>query len=281
MNALEQLALGLHCLGRALREATRPTAWWTVALPALAQLLAVGAMAAGTHPALSWFMAPLLTFLAGDAALRYPQLFHRLPELAASAAFLISVLLGPLAAGAATLWCDEAFHGVRPRPGHSLRAALRRGPALVLVALPAAAAQWALAALPEALAGVRLSGVTRAAVPALAGTVLLGVRAAFAWVTAEMLLGQCGPLRALGAVPHAFTRGFFAALAILAVLALPLAPFATLEGLAAGGTWGGRPELVLVLVAVHAVVQAGVTLVGAGALALAWRGAVVPAEDGA
>jgi hypothetical protein len=275
MTFVEALLLGAFCALRALREARRPAVAVSALGPAVALVFAVIAFAWASHPAFSWAMVPLVRWLAGDGALRYPELYHRLPELAASARTAVAVLIAPLAAGAATRVYDDAFRGRRPRPLAATGEALRRGVALMAAALPVIAVTLALEAGQQALADFRLSGVTRVLVPYAVSLVTLFVRAGGFYAAALVMLGGRGPLDAIASLPGTWSRGYVPALVATLLLSLALVPFTMLEPWGAAG--GGRdlPEAAGLVAVVRAVVEAGIGLAASGAAVLAWRSADV------
>ena len=276
MNGFEQVALGGICLARALRESWSPAVWRTWLPVLLARLAIVAALAGCAHPALSWAMAPLLRAASAEDALRFPQLFQRLASLAARGDLPVLLLIVPLCAGSATRSFAEAFGAPAPA-SHRM---LREASALVLVSLPALIAGVAVQVALERLAGVRLSGFSRAVLPHLGLLLVLTVQAACFYLIAEIVLGGSGAPGALAAIPRSLAAGFVPALVVLALLELPMLAFAPIEPLAASGRWHGMPEAAVVVACVRAAVQTLTGLLAAGAGTLAWMSAVAPAEDG-
>ena len=273
MNIVEQLALGVVGLVRALGESWRPVVWRTW-LPALFALLAVlGVLMFASHPALSWFMAPLLRATAGDEALRYPQLFQRLAGLCVRGDLLVATFVAPLCAGAATRRFAVAFG--RPAPAGTV---LGDAPALIVASLPAVLVAAGVQLALDALAGVRLSGFTRMLLPQFGVIVVTAAQAATLYVAAEVTLARRSALEALASVPGSLVHGFLPGFLVLALLGLPVMGVATAEPLAAAGRWQGLPELAAAVAALKACAQALVGLVGSGAATLVWLGAIASQE---
>lgn len=281
MNALEQVAFGWQCLLGSLRACRSRELWgpWAAlfALQAAGILLCAGA----AHPALSWFAAPLLRALEGDGALRYPELFRRLPSLARDAGLASGALALPVLAGVATRLFERRFRGAPGRPAAAWREGFARAGALLLVALPVSAVAIGLQAALQSLHLVRLSGLAREISPPLGDAALLFVRVAFAYGPALVVLGARPGLAALLEVPSTWGRGFVPA----AVAVLPLVPAgllaATLVPAALALVDLGAPEAVLAAVLARAAAGALLGMVACGAVTLAWLGAVDEPAEGA
>ena len=281
MSFWEQVALGALCFGRAIREGRRLAVWITW-LPMLAlQALALLALVGAAHPLASWLMAPLLTRVSGDDALRYPQGFHRLPLLAAQSWFLAGALLGPLCVGAAARAYADAAAGRRARAGAALGEALRRWPSLWLAALPTALVAFGVQAGLGQLADVRLSGPTRALLPFLGGAVQLLGQAACAYPPIVVALERRGPFPALARLPATLGRGFVPAAVVLLVLVPTVLPFDGLAPWALADAGRDLPEISAVLAAARSVVQAAGALLASGALAYVYLAALAPGSEDA
>jgi hypothetical protein len=201
MNLLEQLALGWHCPLRALRECFRAALWrpWWPLLAGYVVLLLAIAFAA--HPLLSAFMAPAIRMAAGDDALRYPELFRRLPGLWRWAQLAFDALVTPFAAGYSALLWSERFHGVPLHPAHARAEMLHRAPKLLLAMLPVTLATVLGNAALDSLASVRMSGLSRALAPQAIGALLFFVRAACFYAVPMVMLDCRGSRRALLVLP--------------------------------------------------------------------------------
>ncbi len=280
MSLFEQLALGWQCFARTVRESGRSELWWPWArllVLYVAVLLAIGFAA---EPRVSWFMAPLVRWAASDDALRYPELFERLPGLWKWAQLVLDATVAPFAAGVAALLWSERFRGA-PLEGAEARALVwRRWFALLLATLPvsltAVGGHVALGALEQ----VRLSGLSRALAPkALEATVFL-VRVACFFVVPMVMLDPRGPLRALFAAPGRLALAFVPSLVaslLIGACAWPLgALIARPEALVTVA-----PEMVLVVSAAFAVQRTLLLGLAAGAGTLLYLVALVPQEDDA
>jgi hypothetical protein len=278
MTPLEQAAFGWQCLLGALPAARRPAVWAPWAALFAAQALVLVACAWGAHPALSWFMAPLLRWVEGDAALRYPELFRRLPVLARDAGLVLGALAAPVVAGVSARLFEREFRG-RPGPARAAWAeGASRAGALLVGALPVTLAALGLHAMLGNLGGVRLSGVARLAAPAATGAALLFVRVIFAYVPALVMLERRSGPAALAAVRSTLAPGLLAA-AVPLVLLAPLAAAGTaLSSASLALVDRGVPEAVMAFVLARALAESLAGLLASGAVTLAWLGAV--AEPG-
>lgn len=274
MNALEQVAFGWQCLLGARRACRSPAVWgpW-VALFAL-QALGVFCCWWAAHPLVSWFAAPVLRAWEGDAALRYPELFRRLPGLARDAGLATGVLLLPVAAGISARLFERQFRALPAAAGAAWSEGLRRSPALLVAALPVSLAAVGLQAMLHALPHVRLSGLARSLAPPAADAALLFVRIACAYAAALVVLGGRSGFGALTGIPSTWARGFLPA----AVAALLLAPAAGLASATVTASLAlvdrGAPEWVVAAVLLRAGTGAALGLLASGAFTLAWLGGV-------
>jgi len=273
VNPLEQIALAWQSLGYALRQLFRPWLWTPWLALGLLQAGVLAALAFAAHPWVSPLLAPLVTRLAGEPALHYPDLYLALPGLYARIDLVIAALPGPIALGAATALFRDVALARRPQPGTAFRIALRRAPALILANLPfhLLAAAWSAGV--AALAGGRGDIVAQAAhVTALAGSVLF--QTLFLYASAFVVIEGRGTLGALAALPHGWREGFWAALVPSVLLLLPLLPLHLLSGAGAVIAERGRPELL----AAMALAQIGVALVASfllyGAATLVFLGGI-------
>src|SRR4029077_13357755 len=129
MSIFEQVAFAVQALWRSVALAFRPAAWLPWLGIAALRVAVVALCWNFAHPAVSWFMAPLLARFAGPDALHYPGLFGALPAVFARTDVLIEVLVGPLAIGAALVVYADRFRGRAWVPGRALAEARRRYPA--------------------------------------------------------------------------------------------------------------------------------------------------------
>jgi len=268
MNVFEQVALGWQCLWHTRRELLRPELWvpWLVAL--LAQSLVICLLLFAAHPALSWFMAPLLRAVTHEDVLRYPELLRRLPGLAAQAAVVSGLLLGSLVAGAATRQFADHFRGSRVSASAAWGAAFPSWPSLLVSSAPVALVGLTLHLLPSLLAGVRMSSLSRGVLPELLGAVGLVVTALLLYTTALVMLERRSGFTALREVPRTWARGFLPALVVVLLVALVRMPLDRLALATRVIVDRGIPELAVVLALSQAVVAAfaGFLLTGASTL---------------
>ncbi len=274
MNALEQVAFGWQCLLGAVRACRRPRIWGPWLL--LFALQAVGILACwwSAHPLVSWFAAPLLRALEGDASLRYPELFRRLPGLARDAGLLTGVLVLPVMAGVSARLFERQFRGLPDGSAAAWSEGMSRAGALLIAALPVSAATLGLQAMLHALPLVRLSGLARSFAPPASDAALLFVRIACAFAPALVVLGHRSGPRALAGLPATWGNGFLPA-AVAMLLLVPAAGLASASVAAAStAIERGMPELVAAAVLLRAATGAILGMLASGAITLAWLGGV-------
>lgn len=280
MNALEQVAFGWQCLLGSLRACRSPAIWGPWA--ALFALQAAGVIACwwGAHPLLSWAVAPMLRMLEGDAALRYPELFRRLPNLARDAGLVTGALALPVLAGVSARLFEQRFRGQAPAAAAAWAEGFSRAGALLLVALPVTLVALGLQAMLHSLPHVRLSGVARVLAHPAADAALLFVRVACAYAAALVVLGGRSGPRALLEIPSTWAPGFVpAAFAFLALVPAGVLASATVSA-SLSLVDRGFPEAVAVTVLVRAASGAFLAMLASGAVTLAWMGAVEAPEVG-
>jgi hypothetical protein len=279
VSPLEQLAFALFALGhavRGLRDAAARTPWL---VPLAVRLAAIPVLAWAAHPALSWALAPLLSASGRGDVLRYPALYRAFPPLLDPVAALTAALVVPLAAGAATTGFAAAFAERPASAASAWRSAGRRAVALLVASAPVALARAGIPAGIAALAGVRLSPLTRSLLPGAGDVLLFALRAAFLYVTADVMLGRRGGFGAIAGVPRSLARGFVPALGLLA---LASAPGWALGALAAGplGAFAARvPETAIAVAVVAACADVLRDAVLCGTAVLVWQGAIGRRED--
>ncbi|MEO5989218.1 MAG: hypothetical protein ABIU54_08090 [Candidatus Eisenbacteria bacterium] len=268
MNVFEQVALGWQCLWHARHELPRAELWGPWVAMLVVQSVVIGALAFAAHPALSWWMVPLLRAVTHEDVVRFPELLRRLPGLAAQVAVVLGWVLGSLTAGAATRQFADRFAGAGVRSGVAWREALSRWPSLLLVALPVALVGWIVRALPGAIAGVRMSSISRRLLPELLSGAELVLVASLLYTTALVMIERCGAFAALREVPRTWARGFVPALVVVLLVSLLRMPINRLALSSALIVDRGVPELAVALALVQAAVGvlAGFLLTGSATL---------------
>ncbi len=279
MNLFEQVALGWQCLWQIRREALRAQLWgpWCVLL--LAQVLVVVALAGAAHPLVSFGMAPLLRWATHEDVVRYPELFRRLPALASHGAAALGWVLGSLVAGVATRQFAERFRGSRVPAAKAWGEVLPRWPALLLAALPVALVGWGVQVLPAAMAGVRMSSITRNLLPVLLAGVGLVVTAMLLYTTALVVIERRNAFAALREVPRTWAIGFLPGLVVVvlaSLMRLPLDRLALATGMIVDK---GVPELAAVLALGQAVLGAFTGFLQTGAGTLVYLSAVATRDE--
>jgi hypothetical protein len=274
MSVLEQVAFGWQCLLAALRACGSRAVWGPWAALFVLQALGLLVLAWCAHPALSWAMAPLLRAIEGDAVLRYPELYRRLPALARDTGLVLAAFVTPVAAGISAALFERHF---RREPGPALVAWAdggSRAGALLLAGLPVTLAMLGLYGMLHALPHVRLSSAARAAAPLAAGAALAFVRTVFAYAPALVVLGRRSAPAALATVPATWAPGFVPAGTALLLLA-PLTVAATIAAAASASlVERGAPEWGAAVVLARAAVDTFVSMVASGAVTLAWLGVI-------
>jgi hypothetical protein len=275
VTALEQLSLGSICLARGVRAAFRPALWrrwWPVPLALGVVVLAI---AASPLPILSAFMAPLLRLISGEDVLHFPLLLQRLAPLVSRADVLVWALVAPPCAGGVIRALAAGF-------GHPAPAVRSRGSEavqLVVAMLPVTLVALLVQAGLDALPFLRVSSLSRFVLPWLSTALVLGLRAAFLCVCAELVLDGTTALGALAVIPRAMEHAFLPALLLLLLLSPPAILFAWAEPLAAAGRWRQSPELALPLALAHAAYLAWAGLAACAAATVLWLGALAPGEE--
>ncbi len=278
MRALEQVMLAGQALRHTAPQLARPRLWAWVLPLAAAELGVVALLWNAAHPAVSWFMAPLLERAGGEAALHYPWVFERMPELFRRADAVLVAVLGPIGIGAATPAFAARFRG---RPVHalaSLAEGFRRAPDLVLALLPFNLLLLALPALVGALLGGRGGLVGRAAPLGLAALSLV-VQAAFFYVAARVMLEGRPAWAALRTLASSWREGFLPALLVSAAVLVLLLPLQAPGVTAALLVERGRPELAGALTILRAASGWLNGFLLTGAATLLYLSAVAPREE--
>jgi hypothetical protein len=279
VSPLEQLAIGWVALARTLREA-RTWGFWAPVIAVFAlQAVLVVLMVFAAHPLLSWGMAPLVRALSNDDALRYPELFRRLPGLVARADAWFLPVLGPLLAGWGTLVFADTFRGQRPQLSQALAQALSRAGTLIVASLPFHLVLLVVMLGESHLADGRISLVTRLFAPRIALGVRMFVQAVLLLVAPLVMLERRSLRETFTGLPGAARHAFLGALMIAAITsALPL-PFDTWAGKSVPMVASSLPEKVAVVVLVSAFVQAASMVLSAGAAALLHRSVLAERDE--
>ena len=245
MSLFEQVALGIQALRFTVLALFRPRLWAPWLMLGAVEVLVVVALWQFAHPAFSWFMAPLLSRLAGEPALHYPRVFELMPEFFDRADVAVGALLGSVAIGIATPLFAGQFRGETPRVGEALAQGLRRSPALILVQLPfnvlVTGISLGVSAWLAHRGGAGL--ITRAAELGVTGG-SLALQASFFYAAALVMLKGRSALESLRELPSTWRRGFVPACVVGALTLLLLLPLHWLSGQEDLVVARGRPELV-------------------------------------
>jgi len=280
VNLFEQIAVAWQSLIRVLAAMRRGKLWVPFVLLAAAETVAVLALVWFAHPALSWFMAPLLRRVAGDSTLRYPNLYRVLPDLYAQADVFIGAFVGAVVVGAATVMFADYFHGREPSASTGLGEAWRRSLALILANLPFNLLVFALSHGSQAWLSTRGSGrlVQGIAFFLILGTSIV-LQSLFFYVSALVVLERQSALSAMRALPETWARGFWAASFIGVLLVAPLLPVHFLTDRAGLIVDRGVPELTGWLVAVQVVLGLALWFLLAGTATLVYLSLVRREEE--
>ncbi|MBI5709089.1 MAG: hypothetical protein HZC42_02130, partial [Candidatus Eisenbacteria bacterium] len=136
MSVLEQVTVAWQALLRTLAALTERRLWGPWLVLGAVQAAALGLVLLFAHPWLSWAMAPLVRWAAGEPALHYPGLMLALPGLYARADVLVGGTLGAVMVGAGTVLFAARFRGLAPAGGEAFTRAGRCAVALMLAQLP-------------------------------------------------------------------------------------------------------------------------------------------------
>jgi hypothetical protein len=280
VSAFEQVALALQAMLRTLRLLARPALWGPWLVLGIVQLGAVALLWGFAHPAVSWFMAPLLAQAVGPEVLRYPNLLRALPDLFGRTDLVIGTLFGSVAIGAATLLFADVFRGGPPRPLAAFAGAGRRFAALIAAQLPF---NLIVVLLSDVLGRWLLEKgggpLTRQLLSLTLVAVSVVVQSLFLYVAALVVLERRSALGALRGLPRTWARGFWAALTLGLALLAVLMPLQSLSDRAATLVDRGDPELVGWLVVVEIVASLVVWFLLAGSATLVYLSAMAGADS--
>jgi hypothetical protein len=252
VNFFEQLAVGWQAIARTLARLAHPAPWLPLALLGVFQLASLAMLWWFAHPAVSWFMAPVLQHAGGDPLLHYPNVFRLLPELYGRVDLVLGATVGAVAVGAATRIFADEFQGRPAAPAIALQSAIDRGVTLVLVSLPFNLLVFALSfGLDWFLSSRGSGGLVRQLSDAIVLSASVILQSLFFYVVCDVMIGRRSVIGALAGVPRAAARGFWAALVIGILLALPLLPLHFLSNHSSLLVERGAPELVGALVVVE------------------------------
>ncbi|MBK7367294.1 MAG: EpsI family protein [Candidatus Eisenbacteria bacterium] len=277
MNVFEQLALGAQCPWRTLRESFRGELWrpWVRAVRRLCRARPAARLRAA--PAALVGDGAAGARAAGDGALRYPELFLRLPRVLEWARHRARRRRRAVRDRRQRRCSGRSVSAAHARRGAP--AGIARSRWLLLASLPVTlVAVFGHLGL-EGLARVRLSGLSRALAPQLLVGAVFVVKAAYFYAVPMVMLDPRGSAAlAFCALPRTWAHGLLPALVAsgaLALLALPLqlllAKPATLVAV--------LPEGVLLVAVANAAVRVVQLGLAAGAGTLLYLSALVPGED--
>jgi hypothetical protein len=273
VSAAEQIALAWQSLGYAARQMARPVLWTPWLLLGLLQAGVLIALGFTAHPWVSPVMAPLVTRLAGERALHYPDLFLALPGIYARIDIVLAALPGALVLGASTALFRDVFLARGPAARAAYDAVLRRALTLIVVNLPfhLLAVAWSTAIAVSI--GGRAGLVGRAAyVLALGGSVL--IQALFLYASAFVMIEGRGVRGTFASLPHAWRRGIWAALVLGLLMVLPLLPLNLLSGAGNVIARRGRPELLAAMSFAQLVIALGTGFLLSGGATLVFLGGI-------
>ncbi len=265
MNPLEPLALGLAAVRRGLGEFRSPPLARGWALLAAAATAAVLALAWAAHPAVSWALAPLLERSGLEGVLRYPAHMEQLPALTRRLVETLRATVVPVLAGLTMMAAHARWNGL---PAPTRAASLRRAPAYLVVMLPVLLAAAALRAALPLLDEVRLSSLTRAAIPPAAGVLTVALYASWAWMLPRVAIGRLGVADAWREWPRQMARGFAPALVVSALMAAAMLPAERLLDTAPQWVRTGWPDAVIACALVEVAAVVGTGWLSAVAMAL-------------
>jgi hypothetical protein len=140
MSVFRSLGLAGWAWRSALPFAPRPSVWLPFLVIAASQLMALGLLLSFHRAWLLPWVLPMVERLGGESASHYPHFFFHLPVVYSRVGLVISMFVGSLAVGVATVIFAKGF-GVE-RPGGAWSRALRRAPALILLTAITAAATY-------------------------------------------------------------------------------------------------------------------------------------------
>jgi len=279
VSLLEQLTLAGQALRHTLPQLVRGSLWvWVLPLAAV-QLTVIALLWNAAHPAVSWFMAPLLARLGADDLLHYPRMFERMPGMVGRADVVIGAVLGSVGIGAAIPAFAARFRGEKVEAWRSLAEAFRRAPALVIALLPFNALLVLVTGPLSAWLAGRGGPVGRLT-PLAVAAVSFAAQAAWFYAAPRVMLERQSALAALRGLPSTWRPGFLPALVVSVVTVILLLP------LQAPGVTGsllverGTPELAGALTLLGRLAGWINSFVLTGAATLLYLSVVTPREAG-
>ncbi len=279
MSLFPQIILAWQGMRRTVRHLATAAVWVPWLIVGGLQLAVLVCLWGFAHPWISWFMAPLLQRVGGEAMLRYPNVFRVMPALYGRAALVIGVLVGAVMGGAAIWLFARRFLQRESRPGEGLRLAVRRAFSLIVANLPAAILTVLVLALSEWWVQEKSGPRILQTAARFGGLGLaLVLQALFAYVSAVVVLEGKGVLEAWRRIGECAARGFWAALLLSVVLFLPHLPVDYLGRHAQTIAQRGVPELVGLLVAAEIALGVVTSLVFSGGIALVYLTAISESE---
>jgi hypothetical protein len=136
MNPVEQLNLTIWSWIEALRSVQRRVYFLPLLFYLGTEALLFALLWNFSHPAVSWFMAPLLKASFGPEALHYPANFLVFPALFGRLDIVLALVWGSLLFGTATYLFARGFGGEELHLGRAFSQAARCYPKLLLSQIP-------------------------------------------------------------------------------------------------------------------------------------------------
>ena len=280
MNVLEQIVLGVQSLGHGVRMAFRPALWVPWLLLLTIQVAASVAISWFAHPSVSWFAAPLVQALAGEDALRYPNVFRLLPALFGRVDLLIVAVAGAITVGAATALFGARFEGRAMTVAEGLGRGGSRFGALVLANLPVSLLLLGFSLLMEGwLEDYEGPRMVRRLAPLLTLSLAVLLQGFFLWVNPLIVLGGRSLRGALAALPRAADRGAWTGFTLAIAATLPLLPIQLLTRTTDAIVDRGAPELVAWLMVAQTTLAVVCAFVFTASGTLAYQTLVGPALE--
>lgn len=273
MNLFRSLGVA----GRAYRSAVsfvfRGSYWLPFLVIAAVQFAALGLLIAFHRPALSGIGVPLVELLGGERATHYPFLYLFLPGMYAKTVLVLAVFVASLMTAVATLYFARAL-GLQVE-GSVWRNAVRRAPALILVAAIPAAIVYGLGELFGAAPAEQVLGNAKIRW-GLRGGFLLAIvvlQSLLAYTAAWIVLEGHKALPALRDSVRVAARTFLPTLIVVAIPVALLYPLGYLSQRVDLFVGKLRPETVALFISARIVgeILLGFLLVGAVTRLFLWR----------
>jgi hypothetical protein len=273
MNLFRSLGVAGRAYRSAVSSIFRGSFWLPFLVIAAFQIAVLGLLVSFHRPVFSGLGVPLVELLGGERATHYPFLYLFLPAMYAKAVLVLAIFVASLMTAVATLYFARAL-GLQVE-GSVWQAALRRAPALILVAAIPAAAIYGLGELLGLVPAQQVLENSKIRW-GLRGGMLLSIivlQSLLAYTAAWIVLEGHRALPALRDSIRVAARTFLPTLIVVAIPVVLLYPLGYLSQRADLFVGKLRPETVTLFISARILAELlfGFLLVGAITRLFLWR----------